>query len=318
MKPNVFIGSSTEALAFAEAIAAELAKDFTTGLWKNDLFQLGEDTLEGLLRFIQCYDFAVLVLTADDFTKARGVETTSPRDNVIFELGLFMGALGRRRSFPIVVKTVEGTPRIPTDLLGNTALYLSDPAPAGEELAKALTPLIRAIEQRAKESFLHLLPSTALAIGYFQNFVLPVCQELARRDTVPLGTEEVDISKDNYDFTIVLPKTLSDASTQGASKFTKSIGAGPFELKAGARPYPFYVRSEHHGGRVVFYDYPTTLNASQRAISLALHRSSLGSSEDHRLLEAKEIANFRRTIEILLEEPQAAEFRTNVTFLVAP
>ena len=318
MKPNIFIGSSSEALPIAEEIATELERQFTVSLWKNDLFQIGENTLEELLRFIQCYDFAILVLTADDFTKSRGVESASPRDNVIFELGLFMGALGRRRSFPVVVKTPDGTPKIPTDLLGNTGVYLSYPPPIGTALGKALDPLVTAINQRAKESFLHLLPSTALAIGYFRNFVLPVCQELTRRRSVEIGTMEVDISQDNFDFTIVLPKTLSDASTQGASKFVKSSGAKDFQLNCGPRSYPFYVRSELRDGRAVFYDYPTTLNASQKAIQLALHRSSLGVSDEQRTLEAKEIANFRRTIEILLEEPDAAEFRDNVKFVVAP
>ena len=44
-------------------------------------------------------DFAVLVLTPDDITLSRGTTIASPRDNAIFELGLFMGTNGRNRTF---------------------------------------------------------------------------------------------------------------------------------------------------------------------------------------------------------------------------
>ena len=40
------------------------------------------------------FDFAILVLTADDLVASRDVLSTAPRDNVLFELGLFMGGLG--------------------------------------------------------------------------------------------------------------------------------------------------------------------------------------------------------------------------------
>lgn len=63
-------------------------------------------------------DFAALVLTADDQTTSRGKKKASPRDNVIFELGLLMGALGRERVFILKPRNVDV--RIPSDLLGVT------------------------------------------------------------------------------------------------------------------------------------------------------------------------------------------------------
>ena len=44
----------------------------------------------------------------------RADEVTTARDNVLFELGLFMGALGRERTFIVTEKSV----RLPTDLAG--------------------------------------------------------------------------------------------------------------------------------------------------------------------------------------------------------
>src|SRR6266436_4260953 len=103
MKPSIFIGSSSEALPIAKAVHEDLAKEFLPDLWSDNLFELGEDTLTNLLRFVQCYDFAVLVISDDDVTISRKSTQTSPRDNVILELGLFLGALGRRRAFVVVV-----------------------------------------------------------------------------------------------------------------------------------------------------------------------------------------------------------------------
>lgn len=62
------------------------------------------------------FDFAVLVLTPDDLVNSRELETFGPRDNVIFELGLFMGRLGRSRTF-ILHPSAAGL-KIPTDLSG--------------------------------------------------------------------------------------------------------------------------------------------------------------------------------------------------------
>lgn len=318
MKPSIFVGSSSEALAIAKAIRDELLKSFQLDLWSDHLFELGEDTLTNLLRFVQCYDFAVLVISEDDVTTSRKTSQASPRDNVIFELGLFMGALGRRRTFVIVTRTEDGPPKLPSDLLGNTGVYLSkglqeslDPVSLSTELKQ----LVETIEARNKESTLQLLPSTGLAIGYFENFVVPVCQELANAKTVKLGDIEFDLSDDHFDFTIVLPKTLSDASVQGAKRFCKDKGVQDFAVKAGSRSFPFYVDSKLEEGRLTFYDFPTTLRASHEAVQLALSGPYIGYGKHHAVLDDKEISNFERTVRILLARPQAAEFRDKVKFL---
>lgn len=321
MKPSIFIGSSSEALTLATAVKDELGKYFNADLWSENLFDLGEDTLNNLLRFVQCYDFAILVLTDDDQTIGRNVTQASPRDNVVLELGLFMGALGRRRAFQLVAQTAGGAPKIPSDLLGSTAVYL----PKGfhlhidsAQLTKHLEQLVETIKQRSLESGLQLLPSTGLAIGYFQNFVLPVCQELASLPSVKIGGVDVDISKDNFDFTVVLPTTLSDASIHGARKFAKTQNAQEFVLKTSSRPFPFYVSTAVVAGRVAFWDYPTTLRASHEAIRIALAGPYLAYGKHHAILDQKEIANFERTLRILLQDGTAAEFRDNVKFIQAP
>ena len=85
----------------------------------------GRGTLESLVDALESYDFAVLVLTADDLIVSRGVEQNSARDNVLIELGLFIGKLGRQRTFLLVPK--ESNVKIPSDLAGITFATFSMP-----------------------------------------------------------------------------------------------------------------------------------------------------------------------------------------------
>lgn len=91
-------------------------------LWDEGLFGLGNTFIESLINALPRFDFAVLVLTPDDLVTSRDVESFGPRDNVLFELGLFMGRLGRLRTF-IVHQSVADL-KIPSDLSGvATATY---------------------------------------------------------------------------------------------------------------------------------------------------------------------------------------------------
>src|SRR5207249_3320720 len=87
------------------------------------VFGLSEATIESLEQTSRQADFAVLVLAADDTVRTRGRHHAVPRDNVIFELGLFMGAIGRSRTFMVVEKSTKKV-RIPPDLKGVTYLQI--------------------------------------------------------------------------------------------------------------------------------------------------------------------------------------------------
>ena len=63
------------------------------------MFGLSSGTLETLVSESKSYQFAILVLTPDDVVVKRGETTMAARDNVLFELGLFMGKLGREHTF---------------------------------------------------------------------------------------------------------------------------------------------------------------------------------------------------------------------------
>lgn len=115
-RPKMFIGSSSEGLAIAEALQRGLDQHAQVVLWNQGVFTLGHATLETLVRVAHEHDFAVLVLTADDLVTSRKQRRNAPRDNLLLELGLFLGALGRERTFAVYNRTQNL--KLPTDLAG--------------------------------------------------------------------------------------------------------------------------------------------------------------------------------------------------------
>jgi predicted nucleotide-binding protein len=117
MVPRVFIGSSSESRKAALAVKKALESVAEAVVWtQKDVFEPGKFTLESLEENAQRSDFAVMVFGPDDVIFSRGKRQTGPRDNVIFELGLFMGALERKRAF--VVSPRGKKLKVPTDILG--------------------------------------------------------------------------------------------------------------------------------------------------------------------------------------------------------
>jgi len=122
--PSVFVGSSSEGLRIAEYLQLGLERVAECTIWSQGVFDLTAGTLEDLVRASRRFEYAVLVLTPDDVTVKRGTATQVARDNVLFELGLFMGALGRERTF--IVHERAHAPALPTDLLGVTTCTYSE------------------------------------------------------------------------------------------------------------------------------------------------------------------------------------------------
>lgn len=114
-KPQVFIGSSSESIEIASKFADFLRAEADVRVW-TDVFDLGDVTIETLFRQLDISDYAILIATGDDKIRSRGKEKNAPRDNVIFEAGLFMGKLGRKRTFVVCDEKLK----LPSDLSGVT------------------------------------------------------------------------------------------------------------------------------------------------------------------------------------------------------
>ncbi|MCW3107099.1 MAG: hypothetical protein JWQ09_1605 [Segetibacter sp.] len=98
-KPSLFIGSSSEGLPIANKIQLLLENEANCEIWNQGTFSLGESYLESLEDAVKSNDFGVFVFTPDDTIESRGQVKKIARDNVIFELGLFVGKLTRKKAF---------------------------------------------------------------------------------------------------------------------------------------------------------------------------------------------------------------------------
>lgn len=107
-KPRVFIGSSREAIPYANAIAKALEHANTeVSPWYAGVFNVNDYTMESLDRNLKSNDFGVFVFAADDVALMRDKPVFITRDNTLFEMGLFWGRLGRNRVFGVVPKNLK-------------------------------------------------------------------------------------------------------------------------------------------------------------------------------------------------------------------
>src|SRR4051794_30775000 len=100
MKPTLFIGSSSNRLPIANSLKQILTECAEVTVWKEaPEFRMGLSILDGLIKVGEVYDFALLLFGQDDVAMMGGEELQTVRDNVLFELGLFMGHMGKGSAF---------------------------------------------------------------------------------------------------------------------------------------------------------------------------------------------------------------------------
>jgi len=132
-RPRLFIGSASETLPIAKALRAELEEKADTRLW-NETIEIGEFTLDGLRREAAGCDFAVFVWGTEDISISRGQRAGAPRDNVVYEAGMFAGTLGESRVF--VVRASDT--KVPSDMLGISTGIFDPAAPDIATIAKQI------------------------------------------------------------------------------------------------------------------------------------------------------------------------------------
>jgi hypothetical protein len=147
-KPRIFLGSSGEQAKLLRAIARGLSEVADVEPWTTT-FNPGRSTLDRLVELSQEVDFAAFVFAQDDWTTSSASRSgqASPRDNVVFEAGLFGGALGIRRTF---ILHANGS-KLPSDLLGLTSVRY-DPAASAAEVRAINEKLRKAIEAEGRRS----------------------------------------------------------------------------------------------------------------------------------------------------------------------
>jgi predicted nucleotide-binding protein len=146
-KPRIFLGSSGKQEKLLQALTRGLEEVAHVEPWTTS-FNPGTTTLERLVELAHEVDFAAFPFARDDWTTIGSQATpsaesgqASPRDNVVFEAGLFGGVLGMRRTF---ILHASGS-KLPSDLLGLTSVRY-DEANAAE---------LKAINQKLRSAIEH-------------------------------------------------------------------------------------------------------------------------------------------------------------------
>ena len=144
-RPRIFLGSSKQQERLLQAVARGIEDVAHVDPWTTS-FNPGTTTLERLVELAHEVDFAAFVFAKDDWTTATvpastspGAGQASPRDNIVFEAGLFGGVLGMRRTF---ILHASGA-KLPTDLLGLTSIRYEATTPSemkvlNQKLRKAI------------------------------------------------------------------------------------------------------------------------------------------------------------------------------------
>lgn len=136
-KPKVFIASSVEGLSVAYSVQANLDHDANCTVWSQGVFELSTPPIDSLVNTLDNADFAIFVFSPDDEVRMRGKSENAVRDNVLFELGLFIGRLGKVRCFIVVPDAPKM--HISSDLAGVTPATYSSKRDSAE-LAATLGP----------------------------------------------------------------------------------------------------------------------------------------------------------------------------------
>ncbi|MBI1838675.1 MAG: nucleotide-binding protein [Flavobacteriia bacterium] len=289
MKRKLFIGSSKEGLTHAqklkEIIESELHEWIDCTIWSDgEIFGLNNSTLHSLVQASRKFDYGILVASKDDITKYRKTTVITPRDNVMFEMGMFLGSLGLTRAFMLV----EEDCKLPTDYNGITVPYFNSMVEGSIDIA--INQIIQAIRSSRNSFNIKPVPSAALALGYFESFIQKLAKKRLNED-IPFSLE------------ILLPVNISDIDTTVKLHKRNNPSIEISIDENGSRPIVHqHTNSEHN-----YWDIPTNLQTLNSLMNLIIPSSEIGVNPEKQDWIEQEIRNFKGTLEVLINQCEACK-----------
>jgi hypothetical protein len=294
MKRKLFVGSSKEGLAFADKVTEQITREcgdwITSETWSDGgVFTLNNSALDSLLKASRKFDYGILVASKDDILHSRGKDHFVPRDNVMFEMGMFLGSLGLTRAFLLV----EEESKLPTDYNGVTVSYFQR-GKAGS-LEKAIGDIVRSIQGTRTTFNLKPVPSAALAIGYFTNFVQPLAKK-RQEANIPFKLE------------ILLPTRLKDIRSEILAHRNANPSNEVSVYGDNQRPIVHELQTiPHH-----YWDVPTTLSTLGMMMDILIPSNEVGINQEKQDWIEHELRNFAGTIEMMVKDCAACHGRISV------
>jgi hypothetical protein len=293
-KKRIFIGSSSEELKLAELAKTVLEKHFDVTIWNDNIwdtavFKINQNFLSDLLKASLQYDFGILLGTTDDKVVYREKEVLQPRDNVLFELGLFTGRLGLSKCAFIVEKELK----VLSDLSGiSLARFEKDD----------IKGFITAVEQvrdlflSSRDMEINFFPSATLASVYFESLVVPICKHVIENDGFDLRESKYKSCILN----IIIPEKISIDVNFQFEKMKRGAEMENVSFKYAGRPRFISIETKIKDGVLEFVDFPTILGGINHSIQNLLPNDFNAMSADYELILDRELKRFITTLKSLL------------------
>lgn len=299
MKKRVFIGSSSEEIGTAKIVKKLLENDFDVviwdeNIWDKSVFRLNNNFLADLLSASLKFDFGILIGSPDDKLEIRGEEVMSARDNVIFELGLFIGRLGVDKCAFLIQDGVN----IPSDLQGIKLCMYSK---------QNLTDKVEEIRlhfHNALTTELNFFPSCTLAATYYENFVKFVCLSYVKENGFIYKGHKFSKCK----FRILKPTSLTENLNIQYQKLQNKVAMDTVSFECDGRTRNVHVDVKIEGEELVLIDFPTNLLGIQHAISNLLPSVHKRQGTEYELILNRELNRYFEALESILKRNGDLDF----------
>jgi hypothetical protein len=302
MKKRIFIGSSSEEIGTAKIIKSVLENDFEVVIWEDKLwyedksvFKLNNNFLHDLEQATLKFDFGIFIGSPDDKLTSRGIEYMTARDNVLFELGLFIGRLGLEKCAFLVSKEVK----LPTDFAG-IKLSVFDNDNLSEKIDE-----IKALFLNSKTNSLNFFPSTTLAATYYGNLVRLICEYNVINNGFEFGGKKYK----NCSLKIYIPNVLADDLNIQSKRNQNLMGYNnEVFFDSPSRKRSVSVVLDVDENILVLADFPTILEGINYAISNLMPKAYGNNNEDYKLILKRELEKFIETLKVLIKRNDYDDF----------
>lgn len=294
IKKKLFIGSSTEELGLAQAAKSFLEKDFDVTIWNEkvwdtSVFKINQNFLSDLLKASLQFDFGILLGTKDDKVIFRDKEVMQPRDNVLFELGLFTGRLGTSKCAFLIDKEVK----LLSDFNGLSLAYFD------KLQMNTFTSAVNDIGSlflSSSDDEINFFPSATLASVYFENLIVPICRFIIENN----GFTSKEIHYNKCKVNVIVPDRINEDVNLQFEKLKSSILTENVSFKYAGRPRQISIDTQIKDDTLEFIDFPTIITGINHAISNLLPNDFNKLSPDYNSILERELRRFITTLKKLL------------------
>lgn len=294
IKKKLFIGSSTEELGLAQAAKAILEKDFDVTIWNEKvwdtaIFKINQNFLSDLLKASLQFDFGILLGTNDDKVIFRGKEVMQPRDNVLFELGLFTGRLGTSKCAFLIDKEVK----LLSDFNGLTLAFFDK---SQMDSFNSAVNDIKSLFLSSSDDEINFFPSATLASVYFENLIVPICRFIIENG----GFTSKEVTYSKCKINVIIPDRIDNDVNLQFEKLKSSILTENVSFKYAGRPRHISIDTQIKNDTLEFVDFPTIITGINHAIANLLPNDFNKLSPDYTSILERELRRFVTTLKKLL------------------